>query len=474
MALSSRRGIALLLGSTLFTTAPLTLAQKGSPTKPTSTKTAPSGSTATTDKAGSVHTSAIAHIATQVAAAIGPVRPGTLVAVSPLNSDVPAPKGDELALRLATQIAGRLGAARAHPQPVSLTLARGVSSRAASLVYVELEIARGELRATADLYPVVSNGWDRLRSPPPGPNAHAFVGAPIDAEIGTFLKPIVLEQASVHKAKHEETDVLAVGCGDVDSDGGLEIVVVTRTHVVVGKLRGGKLAVVRRAPFSSIGSRVPIPMREPMASVVVPFGHRSEILVGTTDRGAVSVDASLVTRRHLSGLPIAGSNGEACSPAIPESSALDGNGVACTLPTKGDPAIVLPALAPRIDAIAMLDLVGKDGSTALVVAAREPTGVVHLRRTDASGNDLDLSIDSAGAQIALADLDLDGIPEIAVSSESAENDLLTISSWTPNGLLPRLKLPANDGIRAIGACPPEEKGAPGLVAVVGGEVWLVR
>jgi hypothetical protein len=53
--------------------------------------------------------------------------------------------------------------------------------------------------------------------------------------------------------------------------------------------------------------------------------------------------------------------------------------------------------------------------------------------------------------------------------------VLLVSSVARSGqLTPRLRFPARDGVRAVGVCPPEQKGAPGLVAVVGSEVWLVR
>lgn len=451
---------------------PLALAQPA-PAKPPAKPPAPSAPPAVPSPP--LHASAIVHLATEIAHGLGDVPPGALVAVSPLVSDVPAPKADDLVVRVATQIAGRLGVAQAHPQPATLAAARGVSGRAASLVYVQLEIAKGELRATADLYPVVSNGWERLRNPAPGPRAHAFAGAPLDAEVRTFLQPIVLEQAKLHKAKHDETDVLAIGCGDVDSDGGNEIILATRARVVMGKLRGGKLAVFRATPWTELASRAPVPMREPIATVVVPRGHRGELLVGTTDRGAVAVDAALVTRRQLTGLPIPGADGEACAAASPDVGAFEGSGVACAPPPKGDPAPVLPLPAARFDAVASLDLVGKDGAITQVVAAREPTGKVRLRRSDASGRSMEAPIDGAGAQIALADLDLDGTPEIAFSGDYAETDALAVWSWRAgSGLVQRLRYPTKEPVRAIAACPPEEKGLPALVAVVGGEVWLVR
>ncbi|MBX3258608.1 MAG: hypothetical protein KF782_02750 [Labilithrix sp.] len=466
------RALALTLGTLALGLAPLALAEPA-PAKPPAKP--PASAPPPAPPPPPVHASAIVHIATEIAKGLGDVPPGALVAVSPLVSDVPAPKADELVVRVGAQIAGRLGVAQAHPQPATLAAARGVSGRAASLVYVQLEIAKGELRATADLYPVVSNGWERLRNPAPGPRAHAFAGAPLDAEVRTFLQPIVLEQAKLHKAKHEETDVLAIGCGDVDSDGGNEIILATRARVVMGKLRGGKLAVYRATPWTELASRVPVPMREPIASVVVPRGHRGELLVGMTDRGAVAVDAALVTRRQLTGLPIPGADGDACAAASPEVGAFEGSGVACAPPAKGEPAPVLPLPAARFDAVASLDLVGKDGAITQVVAAREPTGKVRLRRSDASGKSMEAPIDGAGAQIALADLDLDGTPEIAFSGDNAETDVVAVWSWRAgSGLVQRLRYPTKEPVRAIAACPPEEKGLPALVAVVGGEVWLVR
>jgi hypothetical protein len=415
------------------------------------------------------------HLATEIARALGPVQPGALVAASPLASDVPAPKGDELSSRVAALVAGRIGVAHAHGQTTTLSAARGLSGRAASLVYVQVEIAKGELRLTADLYPVVSNGWERIRNPAPGPQAHAFASAPIDAEVRTFLQPIVLERASLHKATHEETDVLAIGCGDVDADGGLELVLASRARVVVGKLRGGKLAVSKATPWTRLAPRAPVPMREPIATVVVaPPSHPGEILLGTTDRGAVSVDGALAGPRPLTGLPIPGADGEACAFATPETGAFEGPGLSCAPPPKGDPYPVLMTPVTRFDAVATYDLVGTDGSVAQVVAAREPSGKLRVRRTDASGRTQELSLDGAGAQLAIADLDLDGNPELAVSGDLAEGDALVVHTWKPNGLVQRLRYPTKEPVRAIAACRPEERGLPSLVAVVGGEVWLVR
>lgn len=418
--------------------------------------------------------SALVRVATEIAGGLGAVPPGALVAASPLGSDVAAPRGDELASRVAAHVAGRLGHAHAHPQPATLASALRVAGRAASLVYIEVRVDNGELRATADLYPVVSNAWERLRNPAPGPRAHVFVAAPIDAEVRTFLKPIVLEEAKVLKALHEETEVLAVGCGDVEADGGLELVLSTRSDVSLAKLRDGRVSTVRSTPWAALAPRAPIPMREPLASVAFPLRPGGELLLGSTDRGSVAVDASLVRRRELEGLPVPGAGGEVCASPIAEHGAFGAELIACAPRSKGGAAagVVLPV--PRADAVAMLDLVGKDGSVTRFVAAREPGGRLHLQKTNARGEGDDAIIDAAGAQIALADLDLDGSPEVVFSLNTPDEDALTIASWTPGGLVERMKIPAKEGVRALAACPPEARGAPGLVAVVGSEVWLVR
>lgn len=420
-------------------------------------------------------TSALVHVSTEIAKALGQVPAGAIVVASPLATDTQAPKADELSIKIAAQVAGRIGVAKAHPTPAPLAVARGLGGRAASLVYLQIEIVKGELRVTADLYPVISNGWERLRNPVPGPRAHGFVSTPLDAELRTYLVPLLLEQTTLHKAKHEETDVLAVGCGDVDGDGGMELVVVSRARVALGRLRQGKFVVDRAAPWSTIASRVPVPLREPLAAAVVsPRDHRGEIFVGTTDRGGVALDAQLATKRPLTGIPVPGGEGDACAFVNAEQSSYEGVVVACTVPAKGDPAPMLAPPAPRFDAIAALDAVAKDGSVSGYIALREPNGKLRLRKQDPiSAKVNDVVLENVGAQIALVDLDLDGVPELASTTEH-DADTLVLSTFGKNGVTARFRFPARDGVRALAACPPEARGAPALVAVTSSEVWLVR
>ena len=134
------------------------------------------------------------------------------------------------------------------------------------------------------------------------------------------------------------------------------------------------------------------------------------------------------------------------------------------------PAELFQMPVNRFDAAAGLEING-----ATILAAREPsTGKMKLRRSEGAGKPIEQTIEQTGAQLALADLDLDGVPEIAFSGDFATTDALMIWSWRGSHLQQRLRVATKEAVRGIAACPPEEKGVPALVAVVGSEVWLVR
>jgi hypothetical protein len=90
-----------------------------------------------------------------------------------------------------------------------------------------------------------------------------------------------------------------------------------------------------------------------------------------------------------------------------------------------------------------------------------------------SKGDAAATIDGVGADVALFDLDQDGVVEL-ISSQESGDDALTIASWDGTALRQRVKIPAPAGVRALAVCPPESRGAPFVVAAVGNEVWLVR
>src|SRR4051794_35161053 len=100
-----RGGAALGLSCVFSCAATIALAQPATKPKPRPPAPAPSpsasasaASSASSSATGPSRASSIGYLAGAIAQALGPIAPGALVAVSPLASDLPAPKAEELAL----------------------------------------------------------------------------------------------------------------------------------------------------------------------------------------------------------------------------------------------------------------------------------------------------------------------------------------------------------------------------------------
>jgi len=394
--------------------------------------------------------------------------PGALVVVASPKSDVPLPRGDELSARIAPIVAGKLGA-RAHERAAPLGPARALAGRASSLVFVQPEVEKGELRLVADVYSVVKNSWERLKNPAPGPSAHAFTSAPIDAEVRAFMPPITLEQGKITRARHSEGELLAIACGDVDGDGSLELALVSQARVSLGRVVPGAtpqapvVRVERAAALRDLLPRAPVPSREPLGGATIARGApHGALLVGTSDRGGVSLGADLGVRHVLAGIPFSGSS--SCATVVPEVGAFDGLRACSDVHEK----VVEAQLPPRFDAISELRYVDSSGAAHRALATREPSAKLRAR---IDGVEV-LALDGVGAQVLLADLDLDGVPEL-VTTAAEGDDRLVITSLEKAPRV-RMRADAKEGVRALGVCPPEASGKPVLVAAVGQEVWLVR
>jgi hypothetical protein len=409
---------------------------------------------------------AVEAVAQEAAQGLGKTPSSSVVVAAPLLTDQIAPRGEDLALRIAALVAGKLGAgAHAHAQTAQLATARAIAGRATALVYVQTEVSRGDLRTTVDVYAATANAWDRIRNPLPSPTGHAFATAKIDAEVRAFLVPLMLEQASVHRARHDEGDVLAVACGDLDGDGGDELVLVSRTRVAVGRIKGERFVAERAVLWSALGPGAPVTLREPLAGAVIVAGALD---VGTTDRGSVALTADFVGHAPIAGLPAWGVDGVVCLAPQPSAGAFDGAPFDCIA---GDSRPRLAVPAPRFDTFAAANVVDVGGSVRSVIAVREPSGKLILK-----DGDTQVAPEGVyGAQLAVLDFDQDGIPDLATSIDGPD-DALNVWTWSGPGpeLRGRLHLAAPGGVRALAVCPSEEHGQPALVAVVGPEVWLVR
>jgi len=413
--------------------------------------------------------SAIAATVARLAETLRSQASATLVVCTAPRSDAVAPRAADLATRYASLIAGALGpAARTGKSPSTLESARAAASGFRSFVVVDLEIVAGELRVQADLYPVPRNIWDRTRNPTPGPSLHAFASARLDAEIRTYLAPVPLVALRAEKIALDEADVVALGCEDIDSDGALELVTVSRRNLTVGRARGGKLQILRRAGWNDLSPISPTPWREPVGSIAFPAP--SFVDVGLTDRArALRLDPDLRVISVLDGLPVALPAGAAC--VRMQTGLLFDKLVRCR---GDDPVSQVKEPGFSFDVWASARVVAPDGHVRDVWAARDASESKMVLR-DSTGRTLNVA--RTGAQVALADVDADGDPELITTRDVLEekDDSVAVRTWLASGTLrDRVGLSVPTGVSALAVCPPDGPGLRAIVLATRSELWVLR
>lgn len=410
---------------------------------------------------------ALAQIACALARGLHEAPSGVLVAAAPVTSDGRLEKPRALAARLAELVAGALGRGARHAvEPATLGNARALAASASSLVFVRAEIARGQLRVSADLYEVRERFWQRVRDPAPPPRAHAFASSRLDAELRTFLPPVPLVARNIDKARASGEDVIAVACDDTDDDGALELVWLGRRHVGVGRIRQGQVTPLRARPWSELSPIAPSPLREPLAGIAIDAGRHIDI--GSSDRAdGVRLDPALTPIAKLGRQIPWPTSGCAAIRDV----ALQGSIDPCTKGETRDARLRFP---DGLDALAAAHVVERDGRVREYRAARSSQTGELVLRDDAGRN---VSVAGAGAQLAVADLDLDGQAEIVTTSDTLDprSDFVLVRTWHANGQLrERWRVPVPSGVLALATCPPENNGPRSVVVATRGALWVIH
>ena len=405
-------------------------------------------------------------IACGLAESLGAPSVQTLVVSAPVAGAPNAKSGQELALRLAGVVAAALGEnAQASTQTEALGAARGLAGRAGTLVHLKPKLSAAEFEVVADVFSVPKNFWDRVRDPRPSPTAHAFARGAIDAELRSFFPPVPLVIGRIDKATHSVQIPVALACGDIDSDRSLELLVVGRHEVSLGRLNGGVFVRQASTPWTTLSPVSPAPARQPMATARIAPG---EAWVGLSDRArAFRLDAHLRSSKALARVvPWAP---EGC--ASVDSIAMLPVEIDCisSEPRRRGKAMMMQAHAlagARIPQPAQPVRIVRAG-----IDANEERLIVF----DGQGKSATLT--GVGAQVAVGDLDGDGQPELVTSRPTLNprKDGIDVHTWTDAGrLLKRYSLAVPEGVSALAICPPESLGPASLIVATPAAFWVVR
>lgn len=413
--------------------------------------------------------SAISEIACELRAALASAPAGALVVAGPPESDAKLVRPNQLAERVASVVTGRLEhAARRSTEVAGLARARSLAARAGTLIYLRIAVRRGQLEVGADVYPVPKNFWDRVRDPQPNPVLHAFASRRIDAEVRSFLAPVPLVTSRIDRARLPDRSVVALACGDARGDGALELLLVGRHEVQLGRVHGGRFVAEASARWPTLSPVAPKPLREPIGAAWIDTAGRID--VGLSDRAdAVRFDADLEPLEKLRGVIFWPGGGCATRTEL----AFTGYAAPCDAAT-ASPEPAGAHLARSADAIAGAWIVDRWGRTRLVRAARV-AGSATAVLADSDGRFA--RVGGVGAELAVADLDEDGQPELLSGTDTLDpkQDALVVDTWLASGpVVQRLRLPVPDGVRALAVCPAENEGLRPIVIATDTELWIVH
>lgn len=390
---------------------------------------------------------------------------GALVVTAPIVSDRQLRDGPGLSSRLASVVAGRLGDdTRARAAPLDLSSALGLARDAGKLLYLEPTIEQGRLSVVANLYPARSGFWQRVRDAAPAPVAHGYTSRSLDAEIQSFLPRIPLVLDRIDKAAGP-TAPLGLDCADVDMDGSLDLVVVTRHDIQIGRVIDGRFARDARSVWADLAPVDPTPLREPLGAIAIEAGRHVD--VGVTDRAyAVRLSPELGQRERLVARIPWPNIGCAETRSFTVAGPVPCNAVA------GPPSPF--ELVEGADALAGAFVTDESGTTRRIRAwRREHDATVVVEDSDRRH----IEIAEAGAQVAIGDIDLDGTPEIltSVNTLEPEQDALVVRTWEDAGTLrDRIRLAVPRGIHALAVCPPEIGALRPIAIATTGELWIAR
>lgn len=416
--------------------------------------------------------SAIASATARACSAIASRTSHALVVGEPLQSDITAPRAAQLVERVVSLVSGCLGPlSKAETSLMPLVQARAAAAPFPHLAFVQTRITAGVLQITIDLYPVAKTIWDRAVSEQPGAIAFGFGTARIDAHVRTFLSPIRLISRTPRKIPMSDPTVLALGCDDIDGDGALELVLVSRQVITTARVVHGVLTPIKQVPWNQISPISPSPWRQPFASVAT---EHKRVWVGCTDRAqSAALDENLGVVATFSTMPVVTFDGIRC--VQPRLGSFSTDVSRCLNGRDDTDSSLTPSVSAAFpfDASAAATSIDPHGTLRSVWAVRNPTDASLDLRDNLGARHIVFNV---GAQITIGDIDQDGDIDIITSKNVLvpTKDAIVMRSWRANGSVEkRWEIPVQTGIQAVAACPADSDEQNTIAVATSNSVWFL-
>lgn len=361
-----------------------------------------------------------------------PLDPRTLVVSRPLTEG-----SAEGANAFATRLTSLLSNAT-HTRDGGIATTPSAQQGAEAVLVLEAQLHGTLVQVNATLIGKRANVWARLRGASHQVLAHAFVSKPLDAEVRSYLPKVPLVRPKVALFRSPLTQLNAIACADVDADGALDVALANRREVAWGTLTADGFSPVRGVPLGQLSGIAPVPLREPLTSL---WFNGSTLEFSSTDRHHwLQLDAAL---EPLAKRP----NQWGIGPGL------------CATRTAADRPTTFPCDAASASSDATSVLFDR-----AVAMAQEKPGQPTVAWRDATTATLTIqtttrtwTLAERGAQVALHDLDHDGILEVVSTSASLSrnDDEIAVHSLRDDAREPRLEwsFPVTTGVDAVAVCP---------------------
>lgn len=337
--------------------------------------------------------------------------------------------------------------------------------RGLALVYIAPSMAGGSLALEVTFTQWPTSFWQRTLLPEGTTTLHESLRVPADELIRRLLPPARGLMTETKKFKNPIQSPVALSCGDIDGDGGQELLIVGRRDLALGRFTENQFVTEVKSNWADLSPVADSPLRAPLGAAQM---DESGAIIGLSDRARmVKLDSQL---KLLSDAPRAYPlSVKDCVQFTP--TGLSENSFQCDF----HPAGTRPAGRGALDALAMGQVTEPSGVVSRVTTVL-PVGEDSLTRVE-SGAHTGAELKSAkiGDAFVWSDLDGDGSLELLSSSASGANgqDAILVHSLKEGRLRPLTELKAGP-IHAVIACPFAGSNPLLVVAAVGNELWVLQ